>query len=203
MSQQAGKAVSKWTAKIGDLIVGGQPSTFNDIGGYFGTPLSSSVNPEDHCVAGALVFGDREKLQYFTDVLFEDNVCRRWSPKVRELLVMALLLRYEQFLDVLRDASHLEAFIPGCTFKSYDPKDKRHDLKKSEDFFSIQNHLFVCRVERALEKAGVDKLIFNKWISCARNAFLSRNIPGISDQEVLLIRRRKRKRHLHGPEMLC
>jgi len=37
MSQQAGKAVSKWTAKIGDLIVGGQPP-FDDIGGHFGTP---------------------------------------------------------------------------------------------------------------------------------------------------------------------
>ena len=35
MCHQAGKAVSKWTANIGDLIVGGQPPTFDDIGGYF------------------------------------------------------------------------------------------------------------------------------------------------------------------------
>jgi len=92
---------------------------------------------------------------------------------------MTLLLRCKQFLDVLRDASHPKALIPGCTFKSHDPEDEQQDLKKSEDFSSIQNHLFFCRVERALEKAGVDKVIFNKRTSCARNAFLSCNIPGI------------------------
>ena len=99
MSQQAGKAVSKWTAKIGDLIVGGQPPTFDDIGGYFGTP---SPDSEDGALpAGALVDGDREKLQRFTSVSFEDDASGCWNPKVRELSVMTLLLRCEQFLDVL------------------------------------------------------------------------------------------------------
>jgi hypothetical protein len=66
MSQQAGKAVSKWTAKIGDIIVGGQPPTFDDIG------------------------DNLEELKRFTSVLFEDDVGGRWNPKVREILVMAL-----------------------------------------------------------------------------------------------------------------
>lgn len=63
--QQAGKAASKWTSKIGDLVVGGQPPTFNDIE------------------------GKHEELQQCTNVLFEDDVTGRWNPKVRELLVMA------------------------------------------------------------------------------------------------------------------
>ena len=68
MSEQAGKAVSEWTAKIGDLIVGGQPPTFADIK------------------------GDKEELKQFTSMSFEDDMGNRWNPKVRELLVMALLL---------------------------------------------------------------------------------------------------------------
>ena len=89
---------------------------------------------------------------------------------------MALLLRYEQFCDMLRNPNHPEAMIPEA-FESYNPI--VHDLNRSYDYTSIQNHLFVCRVKQALEKAGVDKFTFNNWTSCARNAFLSRNIPGI------------------------
>lgn len=92
---------------------------------------------------------------------------------------MALLLRYEEFLDVLRDASHPDAWIPACTFESYDPEDDRFNLERSEDYSSIRNHLFICRVEQALEKASVDKPTFQNWCKCARDAFLSRNIPGI------------------------
>ena len=77
MQQQAGKAVSNWHAKIGDLTVSGQPPFFWDIEG-------------DHC-----------KLQAFTNALFEDDISNHWHSKVRELLVMTLLLDYDQFLEVL------------------------------------------------------------------------------------------------------
>jgi len=34
-------------------------------------------------------------------VIFEDDTEERWSPKVRELLIMTLLLRYDEFCDIL------------------------------------------------------------------------------------------------------
>lgn len=146
MSQQCGKAVSKWTAKIGDLIIGGQPPTFNDME------------------------GDLEELNQFTSVLFEDDTSGRWDPKVRELLVIALLLRYDQFCEVLR--SHPEATLnvethPGTLYDT--------DVTNS----SLRNHLFVRRVEQAMEKAGVCEVMFGSWKRLASKAFLSRNIPGI------------------------
>ncbi|KAL7560640.1 hypothetical protein ACA910_001324 [Epithemia clementina (nom. ined.)] len=154
MSQQAGKCVAGWHAKVGDLTVGGQPPTFDDI--------EESMEP----------------LLRFTAALFEDDTTKCWDPNVRELLVMALLLRYKQFLDVLRDPSHPEYLIPDA-FHSYHPADKAFDLQKSQDFNSIQIHLFVCRIEQTLEKVGVDKVVFMQWCKDARKAFLSRNIPGI------------------------
>lgn len=73
MPRQAGKAASKWAAKIGDSIAGSQPPTFGDMK------------------------EDVEGLKRFTSVLFEDDAAERWNPKVRELLVMSLLLRFDQF----------------------------------------------------------------------------------------------------------
>jgi len=144
MSQQAGKAVSKWTATIGGKAVGGQPPTFDDI----------ETEVDD--------------LKRFTNVLFEDDTSDRWNPKVRELLVMALLLRYEQFCDVVR--SHPEATVAVAV-----DVDADFDANTS----SLRDHLFLCRVNQALEKARVCKDMFGNWIVEARRAFLSRNIPGI------------------------
>jgi hypothetical protein len=146
MSQQAGKAVSKWTAKIGDIIVGGQPPTFDDIG------------------------DNLEELKQFTSVLFEDDVGERWNSKVREILVMALLLRYTQFCRVLQ--SHPEA-EPNVVYEPVIDGDV-------VDWFPIVgNHLFVCRVKQALEKVGACSTMFENWQLNARTAFMSRNIPGI------------------------
>jgi hypothetical protein len=177
LSKQAGKALSKWTHRIGDTIYGGQPPAFDDIGGYHGDPSPPSFLQDSDAgkaVATALVDGNRSKLQQFSDVLFEDDTDRRWHPRVRELLVMTLLLRYDQFLAVLR--RHPDAYISD-SFKSY----PRFDLDKSCNYTTIRNHLFVCRVERALEKAGVDKSIFNDWCKCARSAFIERNLIAIPD----------------------
>ena len=77
LTQQAGKAVSKWATKIGDSIIGGQPPTFDDIE------------------------SDPDTLGKFTNMLFEDDANGHWSPKARELLVMALLLRHDQFVEIL------------------------------------------------------------------------------------------------------
>ena len=169
--------MSKWTHRVGDVIYGGQPPTFGDIGGYHGTlPPPSSQDTE--VVATALVDGNHDKLQQFTDILFDDDVDRRWHPRVRELLVMTLLLRYDQFLAVLR--RHPQAHIPDA-FGSFNPSDSRFDQDKSCDYTTIRDHLFVCRVERALEKAGVDKCTFNDWCKCARSAFIERNLIAIPD----------------------
>ena len=140
MSQQAGKAVSGWTAKVGDIILGGQPTTFSDIE------------------------GDTSKLKQFTDILFEDDKSENWDPKVRELLVMALLLRFDQFLDVFESNPDIKLKVSGDTCL--------------RDRFS-GDHLFICRVKKALDRAQVGEVQFDGWISESRSAFMSRNIPGI------------------------
>ena len=127
LSKQAGKALSKWTHRIGDVISGSQPHTFDDIGGYHGfpsSPLSSQDSNAGEAVATALCDGDHDKLQQFTNVLFEDDPDNRWNSKVRELLVMTLLLCYNQFCAVLR--RHPKAFIRDSIrdgFKLYNPSD--------------------------------------------------------------------------------
>lgn len=70
--------MSQWTARIGDPIVGGQCPTFDDIG---------------QC---------RKELQQFTNTMFEDNTSNRWNRKVGKLLVLASLLRWDQFCEVPR-----------------------------------------------------------------------------------------------------
>jgi hypothetical protein len=42
LSSQAGKALSRWTNRIGDVIHGGQPPSFDNIGGYPGFPTPPS-----------------------------------------------------------------------------------------------------------------------------------------------------------------
>lgn len=188
LSKQAGKALSKWTHRIGDVIYGGQPPTFNDIGGYHSEPASDPyyedepwMNPSitlEGVPKDTLADGNREKLQQFTDVLFEDDTDNRWHPKVRELLVMTLLLRYDQFCAVLR--RHPNAYVPLAeASKHYNPSDPL--FNRYHEYTTIRNNLFVCRVERALEKAGVDKCIFNDWCKCARSAFIERNLIAIPD----------------------
>jgi hypothetical protein len=82
LSSQAGKALSRWSNRIGNVIHGGQPPSFDNIGGYQGffTPPPSQ---DRDMVATALVDANRDKLQQFADVLFDD-VEQRWHPKVRE-----------------------------------------------------------------------------------------------------------------------
>lgn len=77
LSSQAGKSSSRWTVKIGDLIMGGICPTMGDI--------------EEHC----------DKLQAFIDTSFEDDTAERWNPQVRELLVMVLLLRWKDFVKIV------------------------------------------------------------------------------------------------------
>lgn len=79
MSRQAGKVVAGWTSKSGDQIVGGQPPSLKDV----------------------LPQSNMEGLKRFIDVLFADDVEGRWSQKVRELLVMSLLLRHNEHCQVL------------------------------------------------------------------------------------------------------
>jgi hypothetical protein len=127
--------------------MGGQPPTFNDI--------DTNVNA----------------LRRFTDVIFEDDTDSRWHPKVRELLVMTLLLRYDQFVDILQ--SHPFTKLVECL----------PDPFPNDDYTctAIRDNLFISRVNQALEKVNGDlnELVFSKWVCEARKAFLSRNAPGL------------------------
>ena len=184
LSQKARNALANWTAKIGDVIVGGQPVTLEDIV-VSPTPPSfsplrvalSPVSDSDDLDEDLPLSGTREMLQCFTNASFEDDVIERWNPEVRELLVASLLSWHEQFCDVLR--SYPFASVPGLTFKTCHPSVFK--LEKSHDFDTIRNHLFICRVEAALEKASASKEIFKCWCKRARSAFLSRNAPGTVD----------------------
>ena len=155
-----GKAVSRWMARIGDLIVGGQPPTFDDIE------------------------GNRKKLQQFTNLLFEDDTANRWDPKVRELLVMTLLLRCDQFCEVLR--SHPEAMIE-VTDVDVTEQVKALGIDMEDSFTTnhsfdcppVRDHLFVRRVKQALEKSDACETMFNNWKVEARMAFLKRNLPAL------------------------
>lgn len=77
--RQGGKSLAGWVVKNGNTVMGGQPITFDD-----------------------LVIEDVDSLREFTDVIFEDDTEKCWIPKVRELLVTTLLLRCNQFVDVLQ-----------------------------------------------------------------------------------------------------
>ena len=39
----------------------------------------------------------------------------------------------------------------------------------------------MCRVERALERAGADQFVFDQWCKCARSAFIERDLIAIPD----------------------
>ena len=148
--RQAGKSVSRWTAKVGETIIGGQPPSFDDID------------------------TDVEALKDFTDVLFEDDTARRWSSKVRELLVMTLLLRYDEFMNVLQ----------GIPTTSLVRMDERHpDAEEEEPFTctSVRDNLFLSLIDQALAKAHADPMgtKFSKWVREAKRAFLTRNAPAL------------------------
>ena len=49
LSKQAGKALSEWTHRIGDVISGGQSPTFDDIGGCHGFPTSPALLARQQC----------------------------------------------------------------------------------------------------------------------------------------------------------
>jgi hypothetical protein len=146
---QAGKTLSRWTTKIGESTVGGQPPTFYDIN------------------------TDVDALKKFTNVIFENDTDKRWHPKVRELLVMTLLLRYDQFVDVLQ--SH-----PFTKLVETHPDAEPMFVEDRYTCSSVRDNIFINRINQALEKAcGGNDLMFTKWVCEARKAFLSRNAPGL------------------------
>ena len=78
MSHHAGKAVSKWTNKIADVVVGGMP------------PSTTDVNTE------------RESLHRFIHFLFVHDEESRISQSVRDILVMTAIYHYDDFTRVLQ-----------------------------------------------------------------------------------------------------
>lgn len=169
MNHKAGKALSKWTASFGDTIMGGQPLTFDDI----------TTEPEP--------------LQRFTDALFEDDTAKHWSPRVRELLVVNLLLRYDQFCDVLlahplqQQLVEVEGYDGLVNVDSSlprphprDPTDQHHSVNRFESL-ALRDNPFLCRVNQALSKAEADEW-FPSWITEARKSFIARNLPALPIQ---------------------
>jgi len=179
MSHQAGKAASKWMASFGDAIVGGQPPTFGDI--------TTELEP----------------LQRFTDTLFEDDLVGRWKPRARELLVMTLLRRCNQFCNVpldhpfeatlVEDAdgfdgpvdTHVDCCDPIEDFslpqaiKSTDRLPNHH--YHSFTCLTLHDNPFICRVNQALAKADADEW-FSSWVAEARKSFMCRNLPALPIQ---------------------
>ena len=80
--QAAGKALSNWTCKLGDVIAGGQPPNLADI---------STA---------------REKLDAFVEAIFGDDEDEQWSTPIRWVLTATLLRHYNDFCDIV--ASHPE-----------------------------------------------------------------------------------------------
>ena len=78
MSQQAGKVVSNWHSKAGDIILGGQPPKLQDI----------TTN--------------HEQLEDFVGILFAYDKEDDWSPSMRNLLVSSLLRHYEEFVSIIK-----------------------------------------------------------------------------------------------------
>ena len=78
MQQQAGKAISGWTAKIGDTTVGGQPPSLRDI----------HTSPD--------------LLEPFVAHVFIHDTSNGWHPTIRELLVASMLRHYDDFCALLQ-----------------------------------------------------------------------------------------------------
>lgn len=147
LNHQAGKAVAGWRAKIGDVVVGGQPPTMADLD------------------TGLSLF------QSFVDAIFEDDVQGYWSKSLREMLVMTLVLRYDEFVDILQ--SHPFAKVLDESERSLSTPPFWHESDK------VHNNLFICRINQILEKIGVDEDLWSCWRTEARMGFVSRNMNGL------------------------
>ena len=102
--------------------MGGQPVTFDDI------------------------TKELESLRKFTSIIFEDNIEGRWHPKVRELLVVTLLLRYDQFINIMQ--SH-----PLTKLVETHPN---ADVDERYNCLSAKDNIFVNRINQALERVCDD-----------------------------------------------
>ncbi|KAG7352076.1 hypothetical protein IV203_008124 [Nitzschia inconspicua] len=102
----------------------------------------------------------------------------RLHPKVRELLVRTLLmktllLRYDQFVDVLQ--SHPFARLVEGFLDEFGTVEDRYTCS------AVRYNLLISRVNQALEKVCDDNssLVFSKWIHQTRRSFLTRHSPGL------------------------
>jgi len=159
LDAQAGKAVANWTTKIGDTIVGGQPPTFDDIETDVG------------------------KLKQFTSVLFEDDPKRNWNPKVRELLVMALLLRYNDFVEVLTSHPFATDVVDENPIYSQASQashvySSQHTYESLPGCSSVLTNPFICRINQIAQRVSAEKS-FSFWVKETRKAFLNKNMPAL------------------------
>jgi hypothetical protein len=161
--RQSGKGLAGWVTKNGEHVMGGQPVTFDDI------------------------TEDVDVLRKFTNAIFENDTEGRWHPKVRELLVMTLLLRYDQFIDIL----HSHPFTKLVETHPDADADERYSCS------SVEDNIFVNRIDQLLERVCddnqndellmdlnpsiryVSNRMFTRWRTEAREAFVSRNQGGL------------------------
>lgn len=140
MQKDTAKSLSMWNTSIGNTIMGGHPVTFDDIE------------------------TDPDTLKKFTNVLFEDDVDNRWHPKIRELLVMTLLLRYDQYVDILeahpcgKVVDDLEQY-PHLDHPLSDPVEERQWLSLSQEsqgrlaMSTVRESLFLSRINQEWRKS--------------------------------------------------
>ena len=164
MQKDTAKSLSMWITTIGNTVMGGHPVPFDDIE------------------------TDPDTLKKFTNVLFEDDIDNRWHPKIRELLVMTLLLRYDQYMDVLeahpcaKVVDDLERH-PHLDYPMSDAAEEHHWLSLSQEsqgrlaMSTVRESLFLSRINQALERVcRYDDLdqhhLFSSWCKEARKFFL-------------------------------
>ena len=80
LMQQAGKAVSNWTTKVGDLVIGGKPPTLN-------------------CL---LDDPDFDKAQEFVNLIFKFDGEQQWPKPIRDLLVASLFRHYNDMVTAVK-----------------------------------------------------------------------------------------------------
>jgi len=117
-----------------------------------------------------------EPLRRFTDLIFENDAERRWNPKVRELLAMTLLLRHDEFMDVLQAHPFAKLVEPCPPLFGFS-----QDSQVSQDRYtcsSVENNIFVNRINQMLEKVCDADSCFHRWAQDSKKAFVSRNGPG-------------------------
>lgn len=128
LTNQAGKALSGWTTKRGDEILGGLPPTLTSV----------KTNPG--------LLGD------FVHALFVEDFEELWPSSIRNLLVASLLRHYDEFVSIIKQHPEgiytdttrhpfVHAVNKACACVKVDTATFRDWCKEVREGFAIQNYM--------------------------------------------------------------